>query len=181
AKMGLYAHANTREDWDAIYRCHLVLAGIAESQDKWGPPEQSNSAVFQLKHAVEAEKRLHVGADRNQPPLGWLNDRLGRACESAGQPTDAANAYWLAAYGFLYTRDPQKASSALAAFRRIAEANPTDWGPRLREAERLNQLAANMTKLTQLDSVNTTGIVSVAFLPDGKQLLCAQRTTAKAS
>jgi tetratricopeptide (TPR) repeat protein len=179
AKMGLYARATTREDWDAIYRCHLVLAGIAESQTKWGPPERTDSAIYHLKRALDAEKRLHVGPDRNQPPIGWLNDRLARAYEAAEKPADAAKAYLLAANGFLYTRNLKQASSALEAFKRIADADPSDWGPGLREAERLSQLAANMTKLIQLDSVNTTGIVSVAFLPDGKQLLWAERNRAK--
>jgi hypothetical protein len=170
-KNDLYSHASSRDDWQAIYRCHLVLAGIAETQnDKWGPPDRAYSVIFQLSRAQKVEKEhLREGPE---PPAAWLDARLGFAYERFGDGAQAAGHYARAADGFLRGGDLRGATSALAALRKIGGSSE--------EAARLGQLAANMAKVRLLHTLpQPEGVIAVAFFPDGEKLLWGSHSSVK--
>jgi tetratricopeptide (TPR) repeat protein len=118
--------AYSRQDWPSIMRLHVVLAGIFESQGRWGPAGGSRSAIFQWEHAAQAA----AAARREHPEVGvtpGIPLRLAACYVRLGQPRQGWAAYLAAAEAFLADRRPEEAQRSLDQAKAIsAPVTPED-------------------------------------------------------
>jgi hypothetical protein len=98
-KAGLYAHVCDRDDWLVIFRCHVILAGIAEREQRWGPNTEEGTVLYELAAAGKALADARDPAERNAPAPPWIDSTLGKAYEQTGDARGAIAAYSQAAAG----------------------------------------------------------------------------------
>lgn len=67
------------DDWPVILRFHITLGTIFMQQERWGPPENVRSAIFQWEHAIRAHREVH-----GERPAPGLETRLEEAYENYG-------------------------------------------------------------------------------------------------
>jgi len=103
-----------------ILRLHMVLAGILENEEKWGPSSNPHSVIFQLEHAAEAEKRLRA-QNPKFPPTPGLHSRLAEAYKHVpGAAMQSWHQFVIAAEEYV---DDGKAKEAGETLRRARELN----------------------------------------------------------
>ncbi|HKA36831.1 MAG TPA: hypothetical protein VKH43_08425, partial [Thermoanaerobaculia bacterium] len=105
-------------DWVNVLRLHTVLGDIFERQDKWGPPGNPRSAVFQWTAALRAESEVRKVKPGFQPSPG-LYLRLGNCYQRLGDREAAWNGYVKASYAFLKISKPEEAAGALERSRAL--------------------------------------------------------------
>jgi len=108
----------TAQDWLNILRYHVLLASIFEERGQWGSSHDIASVIFQLEHAIEAERILRERFDETRRPSPGLHYRLGRAYVARGLDGDgdrdrAGQSFVIAARGFVSDRNAAEARQAL--------------------------------------------------------------------
>jgi tetratricopeptide (TPR) repeat protein len=99
-------------DWPNILRFHVVLGTIFEREKIWGSSHDPRSAIFQWENALEAEKQIRQ-VDKKFSPSPGIHASLALAYENTSRAADAWDQYVLAAQGFIESRNPDPAASAL--------------------------------------------------------------------
>jgi Tfp pilus assembly protein PilF len=115
-------------DWADVVRLHTVLGTIFERQKRWGPEYNPRSAVFQWRHAIQAQQ--HLGA--KEPPA--LHERLATAYEGLARPNLAWSERVAAAQGYLTGQRTEEACQQLQ------RAAAIKYQPTAKESERLLKL-----------------------------------------
>jgi tetratricopeptide (TPR) repeat protein len=110
--------AYQRSDWVNILRLHTVLGTIFENQERWGPPGDSHSAIFQWTHALRAEDEVRR-ENPEFPPSPGLYLHLGASHERLGDAQQAWKGYVRASTAFLKASKPEDASRALERARSL--------------------------------------------------------------
>src|SRR5262249_10833689 len=151
-----------------IRSCHVVLAGIAEQQKVWGPPDNPRSMLFQLNKLLEAEQRVRQW-DPNYPPTIWAYENIGRAPPEPHEAPEDRQGYRPAVVSYLQAGLGKDALRVVGA----ARGGNLDWdGNQRGELRRFTVLATNQDKVRMLGSWPQEKTVrAVAFAPDGKHLL----------
>ncbi|HEV8117445.1 MAG TPA: hypothetical protein VGQ32_02910, partial [Thermoanaerobaculia bacterium] len=99
-------------DWVNVLRLHTVLGDIFERKDKWGPPGNPRSAVYQWTAALRAESEVRKAKPGFLPSPG-LYLRLGNCYQRLGDREAAWNGYVKASSAFLKISKPEEAAGAL--------------------------------------------------------------------
>lgn len=108
-------------NWQDAMRLHTVLGTLYERQNQWGSEGQVDSAIFQWKHAIDAERRLL----QSKPELGedaQLREHLANAYEQAGRHADSRDQYLSAAEFRMKQHDIQLACTALRHAAALSDA-----------------------------------------------------------
>lgn len=88
--------AYAARDFRNILRLHLLLASIFEKREQWGSSGEARSVIFQLEHALRAERELNA-LDSDYIPSAGLHRRLAEAYEAVGRRPKAFDHYLRAA------------------------------------------------------------------------------------
>lgn len=88
--------AYAARDFRNILRLHLLLASIFEKREQWGSSGEARSVIFQLEHALRAERELNA-LDSDYTPSVGLHRRLAEAYEAVGRRPKAFDHYLRAA------------------------------------------------------------------------------------
>ena len=129
-------------DWPNILRFHVVLGTIFEREKIWGSSHNPRSAIFQWENALEAERRIRQ-ADKNFSPSPGIHASLALAYENTSRAADAWDQYVLAAQGFIQSRNPDPAASALERAESLSVAQDEQ---RRKKVEELRGEIANLKK-----------------------------------
>ena len=102
-----------RVDWPNILRMHTLLGTIFEQEKKWGSETELRSAIFQWRHAIDAESQIRK-TNPNYPRSPMLYVKLANAYREKGDP-QAVDFYLSAAEVFAASENARQARSALEA------------------------------------------------------------------
>jgi hypothetical protein len=91
-------------DLDSIARFHTVLGIVLSEEGRYASSGYDN-AEFQLRRALEVERRLAARDGRPPRPLPHLERRYGDVLQAIDKKKDAAAAYERAALGYLTLDD----------------------------------------------------------------------------
>ena len=105
-------------DWPNIVRLHSILGTIFEREQKWGPDNDPRSAIFQWRHAIDAEREARKH-DPKLPPYPGLYKKLADAYRATNRPEIALKQYFAATEGYLDFSDPDGAKSGLEQIRSL--------------------------------------------------------------
>jgi hypothetical protein len=148
-------HPDDEGLWRALFRCHVILGGLADNRHRWGPESDKQSALYFYGQASKEEAEILKRFDKGALPAAWLQERLANAQFNSKDELAAIKSYRDAAEGFIRTRAPRQATEALDAAKAIAGRHPKAWAPfdagtilgRLRE---VNDNAAKVHELASL-------------------------------
>ena len=107
-----------RVDWPNILRMHTLLGSIFEQEKKWGSETELRSAIFQWRHAIDAESQIRK-TNPNYPRSPMLYVKLANAYREKGDP-QAVDFYLSAAEVFAASENAKQARSALEAASSLA-------------------------------------------------------------
>ncbi len=102
----------SKQDWPNILRLHTILGTIFEQEKKWGSESDSHSAIFQWRHAIDAEEQVRR-ADPTFPRSPMLYLKLANAYRETGHSSVALDLYLSAADAFVAASNPQQAKVAI--------------------------------------------------------------------
>jgi len=103
----------SRLDWPNILRMHALLGTIFEQEKHWGSETELRSAIFQWRHAIDAENHIRQ-TNPQYPRSPELYMKLANAYREKGDP-QAVEFYLLAAEVFAQDENAKPARSALNA------------------------------------------------------------------
>ena len=107
-----------KQDWPNILRMHALLGTIFEQEKHWGSETELRSAIFQWRHAVEAESQIRK-SNPKYPRSPELYVKLANAYREKGDP-QAVDFYLSAAEVFADAENVSPARSALKAAESLA-------------------------------------------------------------
>lgn len=128
AKGEAYSSAQTRK----IYRYHMALGVIYSELDRWTSPRQVDSAMFQLRRALETADHINAKAEAAGDPSAAqapvvvpprLVDLLASGYEKTGQQDASARLRLEQADKYLRLDQPEAAVQVMAPLR-VAPRNP---------------------------------------------------------
>lgn len=123
------------KDWPNILRFHVILGTIFEREKIWGSSHDPRSAIFQWENALEAEKQIRQ-VDKNFPPSPGIHASLALAYENTSRTADAWDQYVQAAQGFIQSRNPDPAASALKRAESLSVPQDDERRRRIEEIRR---------------------------------------------
>ncbi len=100
-------------DWPNILRMHALLGTIFEQEKHWGSENELRSAIFQWRHAINAENQIRQ-TNPQYPRSPELYKKLANAYREKGDP-QAMDFYLSAAEAFAQAENTKQARSALEA------------------------------------------------------------------
>lgn len=110
SKMG----AIESKDLEAEQRCHTVLALIFAGQQKWGHDNNSHSAAFQARRAIEVADERYKKEGIYQP-LPEIKELRVKIYEATGRTAEAQKARWDAALAHMDSDQLDLADKAIEA------------------------------------------------------------------
>jgi hypothetical protein len=111
----------SQRDWPNILRMHMLLGTIFEQEKTWGSEHELRSAIFQWRHAIDAEDQIRR-SDPNYPLSPMLYMKLANAYREKGDP-QALGLYLSAAEAFVQASNAKQARSALQAAENLNGSN----------------------------------------------------------
>jgi Tfp pilus assembly protein PilF len=102
------------EDLEAEQRYHTVLALIFAGQQKWGQDDNSHSAAFQARRAIEVADERYQKEGIYQP-LPEIKELRVKIYEATGRTTEAQKARWDAALAHMDSDQLDRAGKAIQA------------------------------------------------------------------
>ena len=106
------------QDYASALRFHLLLGSIFERQQRWGPPDDPRTALFQWNMALKNHSALRsTGRPGELAEIPGVHLRLAGAWEAVGNPAASLRELLFAAEGFLNLRRYNEASQVIGRAR----------------------------------------------------------------